>query len=88
MIVKYFIYYFDDGYAYFGHTFNDLRKTDILLRYKTTSILYNTFITQKVYRPITLLSEVNIEPSCVIPEGLKILKSLSIPAHKLIYQYK
>ena len=39
--VKYYIYYFDNGYVYFNHTFDDLKQTDIRSRYKTTSKLYD-----------------------------------------------
>ena len=87
MKVKYFIYYFDNGFIYFNHTFDDLKKTDITYRYKTTSKLYDTFINQKIFRPIQLLSEKDLNPSHIIPEGKKILKSLNIPRNKLIYLY-
>ena len=88
MKVIYFIYYFDNGFAYFNHTFNDLKTTDITYRYKTTSKLYDTFITQKKFRPVKELSTKNLHPSQIIPEGVKILKSLNIPREKLIYPYK
>ena len=45
--VKYFIYYFDDNFSYFNYALGDLKKTDIMYRYKTTSELYDTFINQK-----------------------------------------
>ena len=83
--VKYYIYYFDDGFAYFNYTLDDLKKTDIMNRYKTTSKLYDTFINQKKFRPIELLAEKNIHPKDIIQEGKKILKGLNIPKHKLIH---
>ena len=84
MKVKYYIYYFDNGYAYFNHTFDDLKKTDIMNRYKTTSKLYDTFINQKKFRSIQLLSEKDLHPRDIIPEGKKILRSLNISRDKLI----
>ena len=85
--VKYYIYYFDNGYVYFNHTFDDLKQTDIRSRYKTTSKLYDTFIKQKIFRPIQLLSEKDIHPRDIIPEGKRILKELNIPRDKFIWIY-
>ena len=85
--VKYFIYYFDNGFAYFNHTLGDLKKTDILFRYKTTSKLYDVFINQKKFREIQLLSEKDLHPKDIIPEGKKILRKLNIPKDKLIKNY-
>ena len=82
--VKYFIYYFDDNFAYFNYTLDDLKKTDIMYRYKTTSKLYDTFIKQKKFREIQLISEKELYPKDIIPEGKKILRKLNIPKHKLI----
>ena len=84
MKVKYFIYYFDDNFAYFNYTLGDLKKTDIKYRYKTTSILYNTFINQKKFREIQLVEERELNPKDIIPEGKKILQKLNIPKDKLI----
>ena len=88
MKVTYFIYYFDNGYVYFNHTIDGIKETDITYRYKTTSKLYNTFINQKIFRPIEKICEKDLHPSQIIPEGKKILKSLNIPRDKIIYQYK
>ena len=82
--VKYFIYYFDDNFAYFNYTLDCLKKTDIMYRYKTTSKLYDTFINQKKFREIQLVSEKELYPKDIIPEGKKILRKLNIPKHKLI----
>ena len=82
--VKYFIYYFDDGFAYFNYTLGDLKKTDIMYRYKTTSELYDIFINQKKFREIQLVVEKELYPKDIILEGKKILKKLNIPRHKLI----
>ena len=84
MKVIYFIYYFDNGFAYFGHTLNDIKKTDINYRYKTNSKLYDVFINQKKFRPIEILSIKDLHSSQIIPEGVKILKSLNIPSYKII----
>ena len=83
--VKYFVYYFDDGFAYFGYTLDDLKKTDIMFRYKTTSKLYDVFINQKKFSPIQLLEEKDVNSKDIITEGKKILKKLNIPSHKIIH---
>ena len=82
--VKYFIYYFDDNFAYFNYILGDLKKTDIMYRYKTTSELYDTFINQEKFREIQLVAEKELHPKDIIPEGKKILRKLNIPRHKLI----
>ena len=78
--VKYFIYYFDDGYYYFGWTLGELKKTDIMFRYKTNSKLYNIFINQKKFREIKLLEERDLDKKDIIPEGKKILEKLNLPS--------
>ena len=85
--VKYFIYYFDNGFAYFNYTLGDLKKTDIMYRYKTNSELYDTFINQKKFRPIELVAEQHLHPVDIIPEGKKILKKLNISKDKLINKW-
>ena len=82
--VKYFTYTFDDGSVYFNYTLEDLKKTDITYRYKTTSNLYDTFINQKKFREIQLVAERELYPKDIIPEGKKILQKLNIPKDKLI----
>ena len=83
--VKYFIYYFDNGFAYFGYTLGDLKKIDIAFRYKTNSELYDTFIKQEKFREIVLLAEKDIiSQKKVIQEGKEILRKLNIPRDKLL----
>ena len=55
-----------------------------MYRYKTTSKLYDTFINQKKFREIQLVTEKELYPKDIIPEGKKILKKLNIPKHKLL----
>ena len=80
--VKYFIYYFDDGYYYFHWTLGDLKKTDIAFRYKTTSKLYDTFINQKKFREIKLLEERDLDKKDIRLEGKKILEKLNLSKQK------
>ena len=82
--VKYFIYYFDDGFVYFNYTLGDLKKTDIMYRYKTTSELYDIFINQKKFREIQLVAEKELYPKDIKIKGKQILKNLNIPSKKLI----
>ena len=82
--VKYFIYYFDNGYYYFDYTFNDLKKTDITFRYKTNSKLYDIFIKQKKFTEIKLLEERDLDPKDIKSEGEKILKKLNLSKHKYL----
>ena len=85
--VKYFIYYFDDGFAYFNYTLRELKKTDIIYRYKTNSELYDTFINQSKFRPITFLEERKLDTKDIIPTGKEILRKLNIPRDKIIGSY-
>ena len=82
--VKYFIYYFDNGFAYFNHTVGDIKKTDIMYRYKTNSKLYDVFINQQKFREIQLVDEKELYPKDIILEGKKILRKLNISKDKLI----
>ena len=82
--VKYFIYYFDDGYYYFDWTLGDLKKTDIMFRYKTNSKLYDTFINQKKFREIKLLEERDLDKKDIKSEGKKILEKLNLPKQKYL----
>ena len=83
--VKYFIYHFDDGFAYFDYTLGDLKKTDIMFRYKTNSKLYDTFIKQEKFREVVLLVEKDItSKKKMIQEGKEILRKLNIPRDKLL----
>ena len=86
--VKYFIYEFDNGY-YFDYTLDDLKHTDIMFRYKTTSKLYDIFNNQKKFREIKLVEEKDLEtPRDIRLEGKKILRKLDIPNNKLIIPSK
>ena len=85
--VKYFIYEFDNGY-YFNYTLDDLKRTDIMFRYKTTSELYDIFNNQKKFREIKLVEEKEIDPKDIAEEGKKILRKLKIPINKLILPSK
>lgn len=84
MKVKYFIYYFDDGWAYFDYTLGDLKKTDIKFRYKTNSKLYDIFNNQNKFREIVLLDEKDITSNRIVKEGKEILRKLNIPRNKLL----
>ena len=84
MKVKYFIYYFDDGFAYFGYTLGDLKKMDIAFRYKTNSKLYDIFSNQNKFREIVLLAEKDITSKNIVREGKEILRKLNIPRDKLL----
>ena len=83
-MVKYFIYYFDDGFSYFDYTLGDLKKTDIAFRYKTNSKLYDIFSNQNKFREIVLLAEKDITSKNIIKEGKEILRKLNIPRDKLL----
>ena len=82
--IKYFIYYFDDGFAYFDYTLGDLKKTDIMFRYKTNSKLYDIFSNQDKFREIVLLAEKDITSKNIVKEGKEILRKLNIPRDKLL----
>ena len=84
MKVKYFIYYFDDGFVYFGYTLGDLKKMDIEFRYKTNSKLYDIFSNQNKFREINLLAEKDITSKNIVREGKEILRKLNIPRDKLL----
>ena len=82
--IKYFIYYFDDGFVYFDYTLDSLKKTDIMFRYKTNSKLYDIFSNQNKFREIILLTEKDITSKDIVKEGKEILRKLNIPKDKLL----
>lgn len=83
-MIKYFIYHFDDGFVYFDYTLGDLKKTDIMFRYKTNSKLYDIFSNQNKFREIVLLAEKDITSKNIVKEGKEILRKLNIPRDKLL----